>query len=576
MPRKQQLHERHFLPEDPIKQEAKRAKQMIPWGAENLDEFLFYCCPECDDKFKESQNFLDHAMHSHDNSNQDMETMPMENSFAMTTTPFVVSSETPLRVPGLIPETVKQEEFVSNDDSVDPLSCEMDEVKQELQPEETVSGEVTCNLCNKKFKNKNLLGKHFKLAHPNKVETFACEHCGGEYMSKHVLQKHIKKVHMNNSTKCDMCDFVGKNLPEINSHKHTHRFKKLSDGSFQCYECHKIFTEAKQISQHIHLKCDLCCYSCVSKQNFDVHMVVKHGSLFDCEQCEEKFSDRRSWKIHVKEAHPTDLKAEEVPTEGNKISCAICESKFPSIYDLSIHNQDEHQEDKDLVICPICNFSTKLKRYLKKHIKAKHETSKVSCPECNRLIKENTLDAHMASSHSGESEKKHKCTYEDCEFQSNNVTSLHYHTKSKHPSDSTQHQFACDKCGKTFPFASGLKQHVDIVHLKLKKYICEQCGKGFNSRIEFNKHQALPSCNFMSGTDVIFNCDKCRDTFDTLRGYIRHHQVMHGDFPANLPNDSTLPTFMCDECPKVYLKQQTLELHKKHVHRGILPKPNNK
>ena len=69
MPRKQQLHERHFLPEDPIKQEAKRAKQMIPWGAENLDEFLFYCCPECDDKFKESQSFLDHAMHSHETSN---------------------------------------------------------------------------------------------------------------------------------------------------------------------------------------------------------------------------------------------------------------------------------------------------------------------------------------------------------------------------------------------------------------------------------------------------------------------------------------------------------------------------
>ena len=33
---------------------------------------------------------------------------------------------------------------------------------------------------------------------------------------------------------------------------------------------------------------------------------------------------------------------------------------------------------------------------------------------------------------------------------------------------------------------------------------------------------------------------------------------------------------MCDECPKIYLKQRTLELHKKRVHRGTLPKSNNR
>ena len=290
---------------------------------------------------------------------------------------------------------------------------------------------------------------------------------------------------------------------------------------------------------------------------------------------EFKENDEPLVKRKRKTKHKSKLKAEELPIEGNEISCATCEYEFPSIYDLSIHNVDEHQEDKYLVICPICNFSTKHKRSLKVHIKEKHETSKVPCPECNRMIKETTLTVHMASSHS-DSEKKHKCTYQDCDFKSNHASSLSYHIRTMHPIDSMQHQFACDKCTKTYPYASGLKQHVDMVHLKLKSFVCEQCGKGFNSRIQFNEHQALPSCNFMSGTDVIFNCDKCRDTFDTLRGYIRHHQVMHGDFPPNLPKDSNLPTFMCDECPKIYLKQSALESHKKQVHRGILPKSNNK
>ena len=372
---------------------------------------------------------------------------------------------------------------------------------------------------------------------------------------------------------CPECEFKAKTVPTFLSHANENHPRAKDFYS----------TQLEQEITNPKVKCEIEVKEDLTSDDPD-HLTYNQDSgpnqdpieLIGDIKKEFEENDEPLVKRKRKTKRKSKLKSEELPKEGNEISCATCEYKFSSIYDLSIHNLDEHQEDKDLVICPICNFSTKLKRYLKKHIKAKHETSKVSCPECNRLIKENTLDAHMASSHSGESEKKHKCTYEDCEFQSNNVTSLHYHTKSKHPSDSTQHQFACDKCGKTFPFASGLKQHVDIVHLKLKKYICEQCGKGFNSRIEFNKHQALPSCNFMSSTDVIFSCDKCQDTFDTLRGYIRHHQVMHGDFPPNLPKDSNLPTFMCDKCPKIYLKQSTLELHKKHVHRGILPKPNNK
>ena len=43
------------------------------------------------------------------------------------------------------------------------------------------------------------------------------------------------------------------------------------------------------------------------------------------------------------------------------------------------------------------------------------------------------------------------------------------------------------------------------------------------------------------------------------KGYIRHHEVLHGHFPANL---NTGPVHLCDECPKIYLKQRTLELHK--------------
>ena len=47
-----------------------------------------------------------------------------------------------------------------------------------------------------------------------------------------------------------------------------------------------------------------------------------------------------------------------------------------------------------------------------------------------------------------------------------------------------------------------------------------------------------------------------------VKGYIRHHEVLHGHFPANL---NTGPVHLCDECPKIYLKQRTLELHKVRI-----------
>ena len=36
--------------------------QVNPWYVINLEDFLFYCCPECDSKSKDSQDFINHAL----------------------------------------------------------------------------------------------------------------------------------------------------------------------------------------------------------------------------------------------------------------------------------------------------------------------------------------------------------------------------------------------------------------------------------------------------------------------------------------------------------------------------------
>ena len=36
-----------------------------PWDVGNLDEFLYFCCPECDLKDRSKAQFLEHALNEH-------------------------------------------------------------------------------------------------------------------------------------------------------------------------------------------------------------------------------------------------------------------------------------------------------------------------------------------------------------------------------------------------------------------------------------------------------------------------------------------------------------------------------
>ena len=48
---------------------AEDEEKYNPWDVENITEFLYYCCPECDEKFlqKKLENFVHHAMTKHSN-----------------------------------------------------------------------------------------------------------------------------------------------------------------------------------------------------------------------------------------------------------------------------------------------------------------------------------------------------------------------------------------------------------------------------------------------------------------------------------------------------------------------------
>ena len=41
-----------------------------PWNVEDLDDFLYFCCPECDLKDQSKVQFLQHALDQHPNAKE--------------------------------------------------------------------------------------------------------------------------------------------------------------------------------------------------------------------------------------------------------------------------------------------------------------------------------------------------------------------------------------------------------------------------------------------------------------------------------------------------------------------------
>ena len=46
-----------------------------PWIIKNLEEFLYYCCPECDNKNQSKNNFINHVLSFHPMAKQYLETI---------------------------------------------------------------------------------------------------------------------------------------------------------------------------------------------------------------------------------------------------------------------------------------------------------------------------------------------------------------------------------------------------------------------------------------------------------------------------------------------------------------------
>ena len=207
-----------------------------------------------------------------------------------------------------------------------------------------------------------------------------------------------------------------------------------------CFLQFLCFRNMKTGSSNLH-SCDLCDYKSAHLGNLRIHIKAVHLKIKDykCEECDYRTAHSAQLKLHIKSVH---LKIKDY-------KCEECGAKYSTSSGLKSHVNAKHEGV--IYSCDLCVYMATQLVNLMRHIKAVHLKSKnYSCDDCNEKFSQ--------------------------------VFNLKRHVEEKHKGI----RHSCDQCGYYATRLGRLKVHINSVHLKTKKYTCQEWDAKFSLAYNLN------------------------------------------------------------------------------------------
>ena len=358
-----------------------------PWAGKNLDDFVYFCCPECDEKDQSKEAFLQHALENHPKFKE------FYPEYAVKQEIFEGDdyiSEIPNNKENKYDIEAKMKQ---SDDYVKNELVESVEVKCEVQPMD--DNENDFSEFNEYHEGiSNVIGDEtFENTHEGKCP---CHICGKNFWSAKYLKEHISAVHEKiKDKKCHLCDKVYGFTSDLNKH-----IKNVHEGfRHTCHICYKEFSEKKSLNSHIksvhdgekNYKCDTCGKNFSYRQNLKDHIEWVHEGIKKhfCKICERNFGSSSSLKNHNKTVH-----------ENIRYNCEYCEKSFTATSSLNNHINQAHNK---AFSCSTCEKGFQSAKLLQEHIDFVHEgIVNYRCELCGKAMEnERTLKSHLKSTHKG-------------------------------------------------------------------------------------------------------------------------------------------------------------------------------
>ena len=192
--------------------------------------------------------------------------------------------------------------------------------------------------------------------------------------------------------------------------------------------------------------------------------------------------------------------------------------------DSSLNDNNLVSDDFKALLCSYdyCDYKTKDKCNLKKHIRNIHDKRKYACNECKKeYTDQSSLKKHTDSIHKG---VRYACS--QCNHEAYSPNALDKHIESKHMGVT----YSCDFCEFESVYKQYLTQHIEAQH-EGKTYRCDICDLELSSKQCLKRHteakhdktrQQCSQCNYSASSKktlrvhirfahegVTFNCDEC-------------------------------------------------------------------
>ncbi|CAG9860320.1 unnamed protein product [Phyllotreta striolata] len=205
---------------------------------------------------------------------------------------------------------------------------------------------------------------------------------------------------------------------------------------------------------------------------------------------------------------------------GEGYICCECTEKFQSWRLLSSHIWRLHKIDTGLYSCDKCNYKTySLSKLNNTHKLIHGDVKNFSCDQCGKAFKNN------------KQLNNHKLTHKD---KSNKLANV------------------CEECSKAFADRRQLRIHKDVVHKKLRPFLCNFCGYKSSSRNSLKIHIRQHT------GEKPFSCSTCSYTTSDHNS-LRRHKLRHtGDKP-----------YKCKYCSYACIQSSTYKTHLKTKHPGM-------
>ncbi|XP_013416136.1 zinc finger protein 425 [Lingula anatina] len=280
-------------------------------------------------------------------------------------------------------------------------------------------------------------------------------------------------------------------------------------------------SKLKEIKRDLN-RCEQCGNVFAKEKALVMHRAKTHGlgvflQAVHCPNCPQEFNVKEFYRGHRLRKHKKHVQV--CSEEGCDFTCT-------TIRDITNHLKEEHNTDPPHK-CPLCNYVTPLKGYLKRHIDRHFLRGKLYiCELCPKVyMTEKALLQHKYTQHGlVDAEKAVRCTYPDCSFLTYSLLTMEDHCRAKHTEEKN---FPCPQCNRKFSTKGSLKSHRLSRHELRYTCSCPNCGKMMVDKASLKMHQLR-----CIGARKTFLCSQC-DHSTYVKDRLEAHQFkQHGILPS--------------------------------------------